>query len=298
VTDADRDALDQSRLDDPELVDRLVTDAINGVEPPRPARPPGDAAPRPAVPPLADTAPRSVAPRRPPSAGGSPPRPVVPGVASTDEAATTTVTDGEGGGAGGQPPAAPDEHEEDDGGPSSERSGLRNLVEWILVIAGALVVALLIKAFLFQAFFIPSESMEPTLGVGDRVIVNKLSDGFGRGDLIVFEKPEGEGGGGVQDLIKRVVGLPGETVSVEGDQVYIDANDGQGPRPLDEPYLADGLDLGADYQGEPIPEGHVFVMGDNRDESRDSRFFGPVPKGDVVGRAFLRVWPPGDIGLL
>jgi signal peptidase I len=173
----------------------------------------------------------------------------------------------------------------------------RSLIEWIVVIVGALVVALLIKTFLFQAFYIPSVSMEPTLDVGDRVLVNKqsyegpLSHPINRGDLVVFEKPESEGSSEVQDLIKRVIGLPGETVTVRDNTVYIDG------RPLDEPYLPEGTFTDT-FDGEPIPEGHIFVMGDNRTDSRDSRFFGPVPIDDVVGRAFYRVWPPADIGFL
>lgn len=194
----------------------------------------------------------------------------------------------------GGEPGEPPEAEGDEGDARSSRT--RNVIEWVVVVAGALVVALLIKTFLFQAFYIPSESMEPTLEVGDRVIVNKLSDGTNRGDLIVFAKPEGEGGT-VQDLIKRVIGLPGETVSARDNQIYIDKNDGRGPQPLDEPYLPEGT-VTNDFQGTPIPEGSVFVMGDNRDDSRDSRFFGPIPESDIVGRAFLRVWPPSEIGVL
>jgi signal peptidase I len=198
----------------------------------------------------------------------------------------------DGTGEGGDDAADDDDDDDDDA-----RSGrVRNIVEWVVVVVGALVVALVIKTFLFQAFYIPSESMVPTLEVGDRVIVNKLSDGTGRGDLVVFAKPEGEGGT-VQDLIKRVIGLPGETVSATDNQIYIDKNDGEGPVALDEPYLPEGT-ITNDFQGEPIPEGHLFMMGDNRDDSRDSRFFGPIPESDVVGRAFLRVWPPADIGLL
>lgn len=189
-----------------------------------------------------------------------------------------------------------DETEDVDGTESSGTRRIRNIVEWVVVIVGALVVALVIKTFLFQAFYIPSESMVPTLEVGDRVIVNKLSDGTGRGDLIVFAKPEGEGGT-VQDLIKRVIGLPGETVSARDNQLYIDQNDGTGPVALDEPYLPEGT-ITNDFQGEAIPDGHVFMMGDNRDDSRDSRFFGPIPESDIVGRAFVRVWPPSEIGLL
>jgi signal peptidase I len=193
-------------------------------------------------------------------------------------------------------PDEPDEQVDDLAEPGTRGSRTRSLVEWAIVIGVVAVGFLVIRVFLFQAFYIPSESMEPTLEVGDRVLVNKqayegpLGHDIRRGDLIVFKKPEG-GQDGVEDLIKRVIGLPGETVTVRDNVVYIDG------KPLDEPYLPD--DAYTDpFAGERVPEGHVFVMGDNRGDSRDSRFFGPIPEGDVVGRAFFRVWPPDDLGFL
>ncbi|GIU83488.1 MAG: signal peptidase I [Acidimicrobiales bacterium] len=179
-----------------------------------------------------------------------------------------------------------------------KRSPVRTLLEWIVVLGGAFVVAMLVRTFLVQAFYIPSGSMEPTLHVGDRVLVNKISyrlHEVHRGDLVVFERPGDSSLGSIKDLIKRVVGLPGETVIIQNNQVFIDA--GEGPRPLIEPYLPPGTVM-EDFRGSPIPEGHVFVMGDNRDDSRDSRVFGPIPVDDIVGRAFVRIWPPGQIGLL
>ena len=177
-------------------------------------------------------------------------------------------------------------------------------VEWAIVIGAALVVALLIKTFLLQAFFIPSSSMEPTLQVGDRVLVNKLSYDFhdvNRGDLIVFERPPNEPGD-VPDLIKRVIALPGEEVEIRNGQVFIDG------QLLVEPYLAEGTVTGdlqthagclnTEGQSCILPDDRVYVMGDNRGASRDSRFFGPIEETLIVGRAFLRVWPLGDIGWL
>jgi len=172
-------------------------------------------------------------------------------------------------------------------------SPARSVLEWLLVIGGALAVALLVKTFLLQAFYIPSESMVHTLEVGDRVLVNKLSydvEDVGRGDIIVFEKPEGEVGE-IQDLIKRAIGLPGETIEGRDGGILIDGE------PLDEPYLDEGVITG-DFGPVEVPEGHLFMMGDNRGNSRDSRFFGPVPGDSLVGRAFLRVWPPGEAGTL
>jgi signal peptidase I len=187
---------------------------------------------------------------------------------------------------------------------SSERSSpLRSAIEWVAVIIGALVIALVVKTFLFQAFYIPSASMEPTLEKGDRVLVNKVSydlHDVNRGDVIVFELDEEDvGADGIKDLIKRVVGLPGEVIESRDGVVYI--ND----EPLDEPYLADGTVTGDphDSQNPPIerqtvPDGHVFVLGDNRRNSADSRYSnrGPIPIDTIVGRAFVIVWPVNDVG--
>jgi signal peptidase I len=189
--------------------------------------------------------------------------------------------------------------------PRSIQSHIRASMEWVAVAIGALVVALLIKAFLLQAFYIPSASMEPTLHQDDRVLVNKLSYKIGdleRGDVIVFEKPEGVGGD-IDDFIKRVIGLPGETVSFSGGSVFIDG------RELSESYVNGApTNSGAIIDGcsnAPavadtcvVPDGMVFVLGDNRGSSQDSRYFGPIDDDAIVGRAFLKVWPIGDIGFL
>lgn len=182
---------------------------------------------------------------------------------------------------------------------------VRSLVEWVAVIVGALVVALVVKTFLFQAFYIPSASMEPTLEKGDRVLVNKLSyelHDVNRGDVVVFELPEGEvASDGIKDLIKRVIGLPGDTIESRDGVVYV--ND----RRLDEPYLPAGTRTGDAQNGnnpaierQTVPDGTVFVMGDNRSNSHDSRYAdrGPIPIDSIVGRAFVLVWPPGDMGSL
>jgi signal peptidase I len=193
----------------------------------------------------------------------------------------------------------------DTDGPAPSRM-VRTMLEWIAVAAGALAVALLIKAFLLQAFYIPSGSMEPTLVEQDRVLVNKLSYRFGdpgRGDVVVFEKPP-NASGDINDLIKRVIALPGETLSLSDGEVYIDGV------LLDESdYLPEGVEtfpLNAipNCDNEPandtctVPADRVFVMGDNRGGSTDARRFGPIETDSIVGRAFLKVWPIGDIGFL
>jgi signal peptidase I len=182
---------------------------------------------------------------------------------------------------------------------------MRSALEWVAVIVGALVVALVVKTFLVQAFYIPSASMEPTLEEGDRVLVNKLSydeNDIERGDVIVFELPPDQvGDDGIKDLIKRVIGLPGDVIETRDGIVYI--NDSA----IDEPYLADGTLTGDPTSGQnppierqTVPEGHVYVLGDNRANSADSRFpsRGPIPIDTIVGRAFALVWPPGDVGSL
>jgi len=181
------------------------------------------------------------------------------------------------------------------------------IIEWVLLIGGALLIAFLIKTFLFQAFYIPSESMTPTLKVGDRVLVNKLSyklHDVNRGDVVVFEAPEDEGTPGVKDLVKRVIGLPGETVELRDGQVFVD------DKPLSEPYLEDGETTTPtqDFAGKcappvsetecTVPADSYLVFGDNRNESKDGRVFGPIKESDIVGRVFVRIWPLGDIGFL
>lgn len=188
---------------------------------------------------------------------------------------------------------------------------VRGWLEWGGVILGALLVAFVIRAVLFQAFYIPSESMESTLQVKDRILVNKLSyklHDVHRGDIVVFEKPPGETSK-INDLIKRVVALPGETLEQQGNDIYIDL--GSGPQKLTESYIKDPQDIGQPIgwvQGcaNPsternkctIPAGHVWVMGDNRGHSHDSRVFGPIDEDLIVGRAFVKVWPLNKIGFL
>jgi signal peptidase I len=159
-------------------------------------------------------------------------------------------------------------------------------VEWLLLIGGALALALLIKMFLFQAFYIPSESMVPTLQKNDRVLVNKLSyklHDVHRGDIVVFEAPEGEASE-IKDLVKRVIGLPGETLEARDGVVYVDGE------PIDESYLPEGTRT-EDLPPTTVPPETVFVMGDNRGASKDSRYFGVIPEDDIVGRVFVRMWP-------
>jgi len=174
--------------------------------------------------------------------------------------------------------------------PASHRThrGRRWIVEWAVVLVVAILVAVGIRTFVVQTFFIPSASMEPTLMVGDRILVDKLSyhlHSIHRGDIVVFATPPGEDAGpDVKDLVKRVIGLPGDTISSAGGQVVIDG------KPLKEPWLVkDTVTTGITTQ--LIPAGEYFVMGDNRSDSQDSRFFGPIHRSLIVGRVVLKIWP-------
>jgi signal peptidase I len=215
----------------------------------------------------------------------------------TTPATDTEPADGDDGEGDEDGSDADGEAAEDDKAAGKKRKRGRSTLEWVAVIGGALLVALIVRTFFIQAFWIPSESMEPTLHKGDRVLVNKLSyklHDVHRGDVIVFERPEGSSAGeeGINDLIKRVVGLPGETIETVDGHIEIDG------KPLDEPYLPENQPPGPDVQRTVIPKDEYFVMGDNRDESADSRFFGPIDEGLIVGRAFVLFWPLNDIGWL
>ena len=176
----------------------------------------------------------------------------------------------------------------------------RTVLEYVVLAVVAVAVALLIQAFLVKPYRIPSASMENTLLIGDRVLVDRISWRFSqpeRGDIVVFHPPFD---GPV--LIKRIIGLPGDEVSLSGGFVYING------RRLNEPYVrriaghqepSEPFSNGLPWSlQEPfkVPAGSYFVMGDNRTDSGDSREFGPIKRGQFVGRAFAKYWPPGRIG--
>ena len=176
----------------------------------------------------------------------------------------------------------------------------RWIKEAVIVVVIAVLVAVLLRAFVVQTFFIPSGSMEPTLQIGDRILVNKLSyhlHAVDRGDIVVFSRPPTENCGGptVNDLVKRVIGLPGNIISVSGGYVYIDG------KRLDETWLP-ASEQGVTVAGPAgnssnlvrpyrVPTNDYFVMGDNRTDSCDSRYWGPISKSLIVGKVELRVWP-------
>lgn len=165
----------------------------------------------------------------------------------------------------------------------------RFMGELIGTILPAVLIALLIHLFLAQATRVEGYSMEPTLYGHQRLIIEKVSYRFHpprRGDIVVIHVD----GLGKEMLIKRVIGLPGERVEVKDGKVFING------QVLDEPYLDKAMR--GQYPPTVVPEGYIFVMGDNRNNSNDSRSFGPVSLDDIAGRAWLRYWPISDFGLV
>lgn len=170
--------------------------------------------------------------------------------------------------------------------------GARAFVDWVLVVGIALLVAVLVRTFLLAHFVVDGTSMATTLDSGDRVFVNKLSYRLhdpNRGDVVVLHQISGSS---ERDLIKRVIGLPGEVVQVVSCEVRIDG------RMLLEPYLDPAVvtpgNCGGDTEPTRVPPDHVFVMGDNRSGSQDSRALGPISEDELVGRAFVVFWPRGN----
>ncbi|MGH2747695.1 MAG: signal peptidase I [Actinomycetota bacterium] len=220
-----------------------------------------------------------------------------------------------------KPPPPPETAPEQDRPEPEERRRHSFWRELPVLVVVAFVIALLIKTFLLQAFFIPSASMDPTLVVGDRVLVEKLTYRFGgpgHGDVVVFERdlaelaqpnpPEedqslwedirnafrelfGFPTGGEQDFIKRVIAVGGDEIEGRDGRVFVNG------AAIQEPYLPDGTRT-SDFGPVTVEDGMIFVMGDNRSNSDDSRNFGPVPVDTVVGHAFLLIWPPADFDTL
>jgi signal peptidase I len=200
----------------------------------------------------------------------------------------------------------------------SPRSTLKSILELIATVAVAVVLALLIQAFIVKPYRIPSPSMEPTLTIGQRVLTNRLINHPSVGDVVVFHPPHGadpaspvcgdptQGAGhsqacdaptpqqSSQTFIKRVVAGPGDTIYIQNGHVYRN-----GVREKD-PYIYQcGPDPSCNFRTPiKIPPGDYFMMGDNRGASDDSRFWGPVPDKWVIGVAFFTYWPPDRIGFL
>ncbi len=168
----------------------------------------------------------------------------------------------------------------------------RRLIEWGIVVLAAVIVAFGLRAFAFQAFFVPSGSMIPTLQVGDRIIVDKFLFDYHSlktGDIVVFKRPArasvcGDVDG---DLVKRVIATPGEKISSQNGVLYING------KALKQPWLAKGTAFGPPIVPETVPANQYFMMGDNRSVSCDSRYWGTIPGSSIVGRVVLLVWRNG-----
>ena len=188
-----------------------------------------------------------------------------------------------------------------DAADSIQKDGLKAVREWVTVVGVALIIAFLVRGFALQQFYISGPSMESTMFQNNRVLVNKISyrlHDIHRGDVVVFDRVTTDGVA-VQhdDLIKRVIGLAGDTISISKCVVSVNG------KAIDEPYLND-YDLAQTNLDDRcrIPEmavttvesGHLFVMGDNRPQSFDSRMFGSIDEKLVVGRAFVIIWPIGS----
>lgn len=201
-------------------------------------------------------------------------------------------------GASGAPvPAATDRDAVPAGsGPRPRRAHRRRVAaEWVGVLCVAALVALGLRSFVLQAFYVPSSSMYPTLQTGDRIVVDKFlfsPASLRDGDIIVFARPPGDTAGvcddpTATDLVKRVVASPGQTIRSRGDEIIVDG------RVQPEPYLVSGTRLGRAVPFERVPPGHYYVMGDNRYNSCDSRYWGTVRASTIVGRVMAVIWRHG-----
>ncbi|XTZ19778.1 MAG: signal peptidase I [cyanobacterium endosymbiont of Rhopalodia fuxianensis] len=167
-------------------------------------------------------------------------------------------------------------------------------IEGIKTIATAAILAFGIRAFVAEARYIPSSSMEPTLQVNDRLIIEKVSYHFQepkRGDVVVFNPTKALQEKDFRDaFIKRVIGLPGETIEVKTGKVYVDG------QAIKEKYISEEPNY--DYGPVTVPERQYLVLGDNRNNSYDSHYWGHVPKEKIIGKAFVRFWPFNRLGIL
>jgi signal peptidase I len=179
---------------------------------------------------------------------------------------------------------------EDAPAPPKKHSRRRGVIEWAIVVAVALLASLFIRTFVLQTYFIPSKSMKPTLYVGNRIMVDKLAAELGHiniGDIVVFRAPPGvvtKCGDADPDLVKRVIGLPGDVLTSKGNTIYVNG------QPLDEKW-SHYEPLGVPIGHVTVPQGQYFMMGDNHANSCDSRYWGTVPRSNIIGKVFLKFWP-------
>ena len=196
-----------------------------------------------------------------------------------------------------------------------KKSTTHQAVELVVIVAIALGVAFLVQAFLVKPYKIPSGSMEPTLDIGQRVLVNRLAVDFGEpavGDILVFHPPAGieengqdqcgrihpadqscsvpRDGQSSNTFIKRLVGLPGDTLRIVDGHVI------RNGKRASEPFASSCSGAECNLDSITVPKGSYFLMGDNRGNSDDSRFWGPVPRDWIIGKAIVSYWPPKSVG--
>jgi signal peptidase I len=172
------------------------------------------------------------------------------------------------------------------------KSKRRGFLEWVVVLIAAVLVSFLVRTFVVQEYSIPSGSMSPTLYIGNRILVNKLSVDFGTinvGDMVVFKAPPAVAklcGDDYADLVKRVIGVPGDVLNTVGNTIYIDG------KKLHQRW-SHFPNLGANgaIHNFTVPAGRYFMMGDNHANSCDSRTWGTVPRSDIIGKVFVKIWP-------
>lgn len=178
---------------------------------------------------------------------------------------------------------------------NARKSGVRHKLsvvwDWLKGPLLAVVIALLIHQFLVTQYLVDGHSMDPTLASGERLIVDRLSYDFGppkRGDIIVFRAPVV----GDEDWVKRVIGLPGDTIAISDGKLLLNG------KVIPEPFIAQPMDPTHNFGPLRIPPGELFVMGDNRNVSEDSRMIGPIAISSVIGRVALIIWPLRDVRVL
>ncbi|MBM7854369.1 signal peptidase I [Desulfohalotomaculum tongense] len=178
------------------------------------------------------------------------------------------------------------DHEAKAVGQKNKKNPVREIIESVVI---AVVLAVVIRMFIVEPFYIPSGSMEPTLMINDRIIVSKISYYFDepkRGDIVVFKYPRDPS----RNFVKRLIGEPGDTVELRDSKLYING------KLVPEDYLPAGIRYG-NYGPVKVPAGHYLMLGDNRNNSEDSRYWGFLPENLIIGKAVLIYWPVNRLGL-